>query len=39
MSRNHVSTSVNGDRVEFLCETGQTLLDALRDELRLTGTR
>ena len=39
MSRNHVSTTVNGDRVEFLCETGQTLLDVLRDELRLTGTK
>ena len=31
--------SVNGDQVEFLCETGQTLLDVLRDELRLTGTK
>ena len=39
MSRNHVSATVNGDRVEFLCETGQTLLDVLRDELRLTGTK
>ena len=39
MSRNHVSTTVNGDRVEFLCETEQTLLEALRDELRLTGTK
>ena len=39
MSRNHVSATVNGDSVEFLCETGQTLLDVLRDELRLTGTK
>jgi carbon-monoxide dehydrogenase small subunit len=39
MSRNHVSTTVNGDPIEFLCETGQTLLEALRDELRLTGTK
>ncbi len=39
MSRNHVSTTVNGDQVEFLCETEQTLLEALRDELRLTGTK
>ena len=39
MSRNHVSTTVNGDQVEFLCETQQTLLEALRDELRLTGTK
>ena len=39
MSRNHVSATVNGDQVEFLCETDQTLLEALRDELRLTGTK
>jgi aerobic carbon-monoxide dehydrogenase small subunit len=39
MSRTHVSATVNGDQVEFLCETGQTLLDVLRDELRLTGTK
>ena len=39
MSRNHVSATVNGDPVEFLCETGQTLLEVLRDELRLTGTK
>ncbi|MGP1676731.1 MAG: (2Fe-2S)-binding protein [Burkholderiales bacterium] len=39
MARNHVTTTVNGDGVEFLCETGQTLLEVLRDELRLTGTK
>ncbi len=39
MARNHVSATVNGDQVEFLCETGQTLLEVLRDELRLTGTK
>jgi carbon-monoxide dehydrogenase small subunit len=39
MQRNHVSATVNGDQVEFLCETEQTLLEALRDELRLTGTK
>ena len=39
MSRNHVSALVNGDQVEFLCETGQTLLEVLRDDLRLTGTK
>ena len=39
MSRNHVSTMVNGDPVEYLCETGQTLLEVLRDGLRLTGTK
>jgi carbon-monoxide dehydrogenase small subunit len=30
---------VNGDTVEFLCETEQTLLDVLRDELYLTGSK
>ncbi len=39
MARHHVRATVNGDAVEFLCETGQTLLEALRDELRLTGTK
>ncbi len=35
----HVSTRINGDAVEFLCEPQQTLLDVLRDELQLTGTK
>lgn len=39
MTKNHVNATVNGDPVEFLCETDQTLLDVLRDELRLTGTK
>jgi len=39
MSKHHVSTIVNGEPVEFLCETQQTLLDVLRDELELTGTK
>ena len=39
MARHHVRATVNGDAVEFLCETGQTLLEALRDELHLTGTK
>ncbi len=39
MSKNHVSTTINGEPVEFLCETHQTLLDALRDELQLTGSK
>ncbi len=39
MSKRHVTTSVNGDSVEFLCETEQTLLDVLRDELFLTGSK
>ena len=39
MSKIHVSTTVNGDTVEFLTDPGETLLDVLRDELHLTGTK
>ena len=39
MPRIHVSSTINGDAVEFLCEPEQTLLDVLRDELRLTGSK
>ncbi len=39
MSKTHVSANVNGEPVEFLCEPGDTLLDALRNELQLTGTK
>ena len=39
MSKQHVSTIVNGDPVEFLADPGMTLLDALRDELDLTGSK
>ena len=39
MAKHHVSTTVNGDAVEFLCDTEQTLLDCLRDELDLTGAK
>ncbi len=39
MARNHVTTTINGDEYEFLCDTEQTLLDVLRDEVFLTGTK
>jgi len=39
MSKRHVSATVNGDLVEFLSAPGTTLLDALRDELGLTGSK
>ncbi|MEE8223110.1 MAG: (2Fe-2S)-binding protein [Alphaproteobacteria bacterium] len=39
MARNHITTTINGDEYEFLCDTEQTLLDCLRDELFLTGTK
>jgi carbon-monoxide dehydrogenase small subunit len=34
-----VAARLNGEPVEFLCEPEQTLLEVLRDELRLTGTK
>ncbi|MFP6665164.1 MAG: (2Fe-2S)-binding protein [Deltaproteobacteria bacterium] len=37
--KNHITTTLNGVATEFLCESRQTLLDILRDELRLTGTK
>ena len=39
MAKNHVTTTINGEAVEFLGETQQTLLDVLRDELDLTGSK
>jgi carbon-monoxide dehydrogenase small subunit len=39
MAKHHVTTSINGDPVEFLCDTRQTLLDVLRNELEMTGTK
>jgi carbon-monoxide dehydrogenase small subunit len=34
-----VAAIINGEPREFLCEPRQTLLEALRDELKLTGTK
>lgn len=39
MSKIHVSTTVNGDETEFLCEPEETLLDILRETLHLTGSK
>ncbi|MCB2077925.1 MAG: (2Fe-2S)-binding protein, partial [Novosphingobium sp.] len=39
MSKLLVSTTVNGDPQEFLCDPGASLLDALREELGLTGSK
>ncbi len=39
MAKHHVTTTVNGDPVEYLCESEQTLLDCLRDELDLIGAK
>ena len=35
----HISLTVNGDQHELLVETSWTLLETLRDQLRLTGTK
>ena len=37
--KSHVTTTINGESVEFLCEPRQSLLEVLRDELRLTGSK
>jgi len=39
MAKHHVTTTINGNAVEYLCETRQTLLEVLRDELDMTGTK
>ncbi len=39
MAKHHIQAQVNGDEVEFLCETEETLLDVLRDTLHLTGSK
>ena len=39
MAKQHVTTSVNGEEREFLCLPEQTMLEALREELNLTGTK
>ena len=37
--KTHVRTRINGEDVEFLCEPRQSLLECLRDILRLTGSK
>ncbi|HUF88235.1 MAG TPA: (2Fe-2S)-binding protein [Thermohalobaculum sp.] len=39
MTQLHITTRINGDTVEFLCEAEETLLDVLRDRLGLTGAK
>ena len=39
MAKHHVQTTVNGDPIEFLCDTSETLLDVLRNQLNMTGTK
>ena len=35
----HVSTTINGDAVEFICDPDEPLLDVLRNRLHLTGAK
>src|SRR5216683_2499743 len=35
----HVQAAINGQPMDFLCEPRQSLLEVLRDELRLTGSK
>ena len=39
MTKLHVSTTINGEPEEFLCEYDETMLDALRNRLGLTGSK
>ena len=39
MARQHVQTTINGDECDFLCESNETLLSVIRNQLRLTGTK
>ena len=39
MRKTHIELTVNGDAYDALVEPAQTLLDVLRDELQLTGTK
>jgi carbon-monoxide dehydrogenase small subunit len=39
LRRTHVTTRLNGDDIDFLCEPRQSLLEVLRDNLGLTGSK
>ena len=39
MAKQYVNTIINGDNHELLCDPTQTLLDVLRDQLDMTGTK
>ncbi|WP_417454727.1 (2Fe-2S)-binding protein [Kiloniella sp.] len=39
MSGIHVTTTINGDAVEYVCDVEETLLDVLRDKLGMTGSK
>ncbi|REK12963.1 MAG: (2Fe-2S)-binding protein [Planctomycetota bacterium] len=37
--KTHVATTINGEPMEFLCEARQSLLEVLRDNLAMTGSK
>tara|TARA_R110002050_G_scaffold48447_1_gene112727 strand:- start:733 stop:1215 length:483 start_codon:yes stop_codon:yes gene_type:complete len=39
MSKYLVTTTINGDEVDFTCYADQTLLEVLREDLNMTGTK
>ena len=39
MQKYHIQTTINGDEIDVLVEPTQSLLDVLRDELHMTGTK
>lgn len=39
MAKLQISTTINGEAVEFLCGPGDTMLDALRGPLGMTGSK
>jgi carbon-monoxide dehydrogenase small subunit len=39
MAKYHITAIVNGEESEYLCEPQETLLDVLRDQVGLTGTK
>ena len=39
MAKIHVTTTINGEPAEFLCEPDNTMLDVLRNVLGLTGSK
>lgn len=39
MAKMHIQTRLNGEEIEFLAEPRQSLLEVLRDDIGLTGTK
>ena len=37
--KSHISTTINGEPAQFLCEPRESLLEVLRDTLKLTGAK